>query len=106
MLVPLFSHELYTQFFFQRNAVAVAHCKAGKGVIKINGCPVHLVEPEVLRVKVLEPILLLGKDRFAALDVRVRVKGGGQVAQIFGTCCASAATRAGGLPAGLLGPAA
>ena len=67
----------------KRNAVAVAHCKAGKGVIKINGCPVHLVEPEVLRVKVLEPILLLGKDRFAALDVRVRVKGGGQVAQIF-----------------------
>ncbi len=35
-------------------------------------------------MQVLEPILLLGKDRFANVDIRVRVTGGGQVSQIFG----------------------
>lgn len=31
-----------------------------------------------------EPVLLLGKDRFAGVDIRVRVRGGGHVAQIYG----------------------
>ncbi|XP_048965579.1 40S ribosomal protein S16 isoform X3 [Canis lupus dingo] len=31
----------------------------------------------------LEPVLLLGKERFAGVDIRVRVKGGGHVAQIY-----------------------
>lgn len=34
--------------------------------------------------KLLEPVLLLGKERFAGVDIRVRVKGGGHVAQIYG----------------------
>ncbi|KAK3794182.1 hypothetical protein RRG08_049582 [Elysia crispata] len=41
------------------------------------------MEPEILRVKLQEPVLLLGKDRFAGVDIRVRVKGGGHVAQIY-----------------------
>ncbi len=36
-----------------------------------------------MRVKAMEPILLLGRDRFSTVDVRVRVKGGGQSAQIY-----------------------
>ena len=31
-----------------------------------------------------EPLLLLGKERFSGVDIRVRVKGGGHVAQIYG----------------------
>ena len=38
--------------FAQRTAVAVAYCKRGKGSIKLNGCPIELIEPEVLRHKV------------------------------------------------------
>ncbi len=67
----------------KRNAVAVALCKEGKGHIRLNGSPLHLAEPVVLRVKVLEPILLLGRDRFAEVDVRISVKGGGQSAQVY-----------------------
>lgn len=67
----------------KRNAIAVATCKEGKGMIRLNGAPLHLAEPAVLRTKVLEPILLLGRDRFAEVDIRIRVKGGGQVAQVF-----------------------
>jgi small subunit ribosomal protein S16e len=32
---------------------------------------------------VMEPINLLGKERFSHVDMRVRVKGGGSTAQIY-----------------------
>ena len=41
----------------------------------------------------MEPIQLLGKDKFAEVDIRVRVKGGGHVAQIYGTCWQQLAPR-------------
>jgi small subunit ribosomal protein S16e len=31
----------------------------------------------------MEPVILLGKDRFAHVDMRIRVKGGGQVSQVY-----------------------
>ena len=31
----------------------------------------------------MEPVLLLGKDKFAGMDIRVRVKGGGHTAQMY-----------------------
>lgn len=68
----------------QKTAVAVAHCKAGRGLVRINGSPLDLLEPEALRLKVYEPLLLLGRHRYAKVDIRVRVKGGGHVAQIYG----------------------
>ena len=34
--------------------------------------------------QVQEPILLLGKERFEGVDIRVRVKGGGHVSRIYG----------------------
>lgn len=38
----------------------------------------------ILSLQLLEPVLLLGKERFAGVDIRVRVKGGGRVAQVYG----------------------
>jgi len=67
----------------KKTATAVAHCKKGSGLIKVNGCPIENVQPEILRVKTFEPILVLGKDRFANVDIRVRVKGGGHTSQIY-----------------------
>ncbi|KAJ7390950.1 40S ribosomal protein S16 [Desmophyllum pertusum] len=67
----------------KKTATAVAFCKRGNGMIKINGCPLDLVEPSTLRYKVQEPILLLGKERFEGVDIRVRVKGGGHVSRIY-----------------------
>nr|XP_034369663.1 40S ribosomal protein S16-like [Arvicanthis niloticus] len=37
----------------------------------------------MLQYKSLEPTLLLGKERFADVDIWVSVKGGGHVAQIY-----------------------
>ncbi|KAF7248527.1 40S ribosomal protein S16 [Varanus komodoensis] len=85
----------------QKTATAVAHCKRGNGLIKVNGRPLEMIEPRTLQykgyfsefeklaqffvliAKLLEPVLLLGKERFAGVDIRVRVKGGGHVAQIY-----------------------
>jgi small subunit ribosomal protein S16e len=38
--------------------------QAGKGLIKVNGKPLSLVQPEILRFKVYEPVLILGLDKF------------------------------------------
>ena len=49
----------------KKNATTVAICKRGRGLIKVNSQPIELVEPEILRVKTFEPVLLLGQQRFA-----------------------------------------
>ncbi|KAL4853107.1 40S ribosomal protein S16 [Chlorella vulgaris] len=67
----------------KKNAVAVAYVKRGKGEIRLNGSPLDLIQPETMRWKVFEPVLLLGKQRFSNVDIRIRVKGGGQVSQIY-----------------------
>ncbi|OUC46260.1 ribosomal protein S9 [Trichinella nativa] len=59
----------------KKTATAVAHCKTGKGLIKVNGRPLDLIEPQILRYKLQEPILILGKERFSGVDIRIRVKG-------------------------------
>ena len=38
----------------------------------MNGCPIELLEPEILRLKTFEPVLLLGQTRFANVDIRIR----------------------------------
>ena len=63
--------------------MAVAHVKRGKGLVRLNGVPIDLVQPDTLRLKATEPILLLGKERFANMDIRIRVKGGGHVSQMY-----------------------
>jgi small subunit ribosomal protein S16e len=68
----------------KKTATAVAHCKSGKGMVRVNGVPLELVEPEILRLKAMEPINILGKERFANLDIRVRVSGGGSTSQVYG----------------------
>ena len=76
--------------------------QAGKGLVKVNGKPLHLLQPEILRFKVCltgpcasliayshaipqvyEPILILGLDKFANVDIRVRISGGGHTSQIY-----------------------
>jgi hypothetical protein len=62
---------------------AVARCVQGKGLIRVNGKPLKLFAPEVLRAKLYEPVLLVGADKFAEVDIRIRVTGGGHVSQVY-----------------------
>ena len=57
--------------------------KGGQGVIRVNGKPLQLIEPESMRMKVYEPIFIVGADRFQDLSIRVRVKGSGSMAQVM-----------------------
>ena len=52
--------------------------------MKLNGQPIDIMQPECLKMKAIEPVLLLGAERFANLNIRITVKGGGRVAQIYG----------------------
>ena len=67
----------------KKNALAVASLEEGHGTIRVNGKPIQLVEPAAFRAKLYEPILLLGGERFKNLNIRVKVQGGGQTAQIY-----------------------
>jgi ribosomal protein S9 len=44
----------------KKTSIAVAICKRGVGLIKVNGQPLAQLQPEILRTKCLEPVLLLG----------------------------------------------
>ncbi|KAJ9656346.1 40S ribosomal protein S16 [Neophaeococcomyces mojaviensis] len=67
----------------KKTATAVAHCKKGNGLVRVNGQPLSLVKPEILRFKVYEPLLVVGTDKFAGVDIRVRVTGGGHTSQVY-----------------------
>ncbi|ODM95864.1 40S ribosomal protein S16 [Orchesella cincta] len=67
----------------KKTATAVAHCQSGHGLLKVNGRPLDEVEPKTLKYKLLEPILLIGKEKFENVDIRIRVKGGGHISQIY-----------------------
>ena len=67
----------------KKTATAVAYCCEGSGLIKLNGTPINQVSSETLRAKVLEPLMLIGEEAWGNLDIRVRVNGGGHVAQIY-----------------------
>lgn len=49
----------------------------------LSGTPLDLIASETLRWKVQEPVLLLGKQRFQTVDIRIRAQGGGHVSQIY-----------------------
>jgi len=75
--------EFVQTFGRKKNAVAVATCKTGRGIIRVNGTPIDVIEPAVLRTKVYEPVILLGKKRFSEVDIRIRTRGGGYTSQLY-----------------------
>ncbi|MCY3412980.1 MAG: 30S ribosomal protein S9 [Candidatus Heimdallarchaeota archaeon] len=63
----------------RRTAVARARLKQvkGKGVIRVNGVPLELIEPYYARVRIEEPLMLVKKFVSDDLDIKIRVHGGG-----------------------------
>ena len=41
------------------------------------------MQPEILRLKVYEPVLVASEEAFSIVDIRVRVKGGGHTFQVY-----------------------
>ncbi len=61
----------------KKTAVARATVRDGEGRIRINSQPVELVEPEMARLKMLEPFRIAGDDLRDSVDIDVTVNGGG-----------------------------
>jgi len=64
----------------RKAAVARATVRKGAGLVRVNDRPLELVEPEMVRQKIQEPLLMVG-DRTKTLDIAVYVRGGGIVGQ-------------------------
>lgn len=64
----------------RKTAVARATVRKGVGKVRVNDRPLELVEPELVRQKIQEPLLMVG-DRTKTLDITVNVRGGGIVGQ-------------------------
>lgn len=80
----IYLNEKYILNILQKTSIAVAHCKAGRGLLRVNGKPIENIENEALRLKAMEPVLLLGKQYFGNVDIRISVKGGGHTSQVYG----------------------
>ncbi|AXR77944.1 30S ribosomal protein S9 [Natrarchaeobaculum sulfurireducens] len=61
----------------KKTAVARATVREGEGRVRINSKPVELVEPEMSRLKMLEPFRIVGEDLRSEMDIDVSVDGGG-----------------------------
>ena len=66
----------------KKTAIARAVLKEGKGRVRVNRKPLELVEPELARLKLMEPLIIAG-ERAKKVDIRVDVKGGGVMGQAF-----------------------
>jgi small subunit ribosomal protein S16e len=84
------SSTLLQETMWEGTLMLICDSQAGKGLVKVNGKPLHLLQPEIMRFKVsharqcpgkqrdtaadeepkvYEPILLLGTDKLQNLDM-------------------------------------
>ncbi len=52
----------------------------GKGILRINGMDISAIEPESVRLRIQEPLVLAG-DVFKTVNIMIRVQGGGPSSQ-------------------------
>jgi len=65
----------------KKTAIARATIREGEGRVRVNSRPVELVDPELARLKMLEPFRIASDDLREAVDVTVTVEGGGVMGQ-------------------------
>ncbi|MEM1586816.1 MAG: 30S ribosomal protein S9 [Candidatus Bathyarchaeia archaeon] len=65
----------------RKTAIARAIIRSGRGRIRINNIPLEIYEPEVARLKILEPLMEAGEEVWKNLDIDVKVSGGGFMGQ-------------------------
>ena len=65
----------------RKTAHARAIVRPGGGRIRINKIPVEIVEPEIAREKIMEPLMQAGEDVWKQIDIDVKTSGGGYMGQ-------------------------
>ncbi|MCQ1534579.1 30S ribosomal protein S9 [Methanosarcina sp. KYL-1] len=64
-----------------KTATARATVKKGSGRVRINKIPLELYAPELVKLKISEPLIIAGDEIVSGLDINVDVRGGGIVGQ-------------------------
>lgn len=64
----------------RKEAIARATVRKGTGQVRINQQPLEIVEPELVRQKIQEPLLMVG-EKWKTLNISVEVEGGGIMGQ-------------------------
>ncbi|MEM5814828.1 MAG: 30S ribosomal protein S9 [Candidatus Aenigmatarchaeota archaeon] len=64
----------------RKNAIARATARLGTGKVIINSATASMMEPEIARLKIEEPIAIAG-DTAKTVDIDVNVSGGGVMGQ-------------------------
>ncbi|NJE30581.1 30S ribosomal protein S9 [Thermococcus sp. 18S1] len=65
----------------RKTAIARATIREGKGRVRINHKPVEIIEPEIARFTIMEPLVLAGEEIVSKVDIDVKVEGGGFMGQ-------------------------
>ncbi len=73
-------NEPITRTGKRKEAIAKATIKPGKGRVRVNTKPLEIYDPEMARLKIKEPVQLIG-DRAGDIDIDVNVRGGGIMGQ-------------------------
>jgi len=64
----------------RKKSVARATVKEGKGTVRINSKLLETLQPEMARMKIMEPLLLAG-DFVKKVNINISVSGGGWSSQ-------------------------
>ena len=64
----------------RKTAIARATVISGMGKVRINHKPIELMEPEIAKLKMMEP-LVLARGHASKVDINVNVSGGGFMGQ-------------------------
>ena len=64
----------------RKTSLAKATVKDGSGRIRINGQPLEIMQPEMARLRIMEPLIIFGEG-WKRYDIKVRVRGGGFMSQ-------------------------
>jgi small subunit ribosomal protein S9 len=64
----------------RKTAIARAVVKPGRGRVTVNQKPIEAYEPELARLKLMEPLALV-PELAKEVDIEVRVEGGGFIGQ-------------------------
>jgi small subunit ribosomal protein S9 len=65
----------------RKTAIAKATVRAGRGRIRVNNVPLEIFEPQVARLKIMEPLLHVEDELRNQVDLNVKVSGGGFMGQ-------------------------
>ena len=67
----------------RKTAIARASVKKGKGRVRVNGSPIEIMQPEMTRMKAMEPLAIAdAMHRLAKADINISVEGGGTMGQV------------------------